>query len=41
VLERVLDLRGQRVGVIISGGNVDRARFGRWLAEDDSGVFNE
>ncbi|HTP71450.1 MAG TPA: threo-3-hydroxy-L-aspartate ammonia-lyase [Burkholderiaceae bacterium] len=30
--ERVVDLRGQRVGVIISGGNVDRVRFGRWLA---------
>ena len=29
--ERVVDLRGQRVGVIISGGNVDRVRFGRWL----------
>ena len=31
VLERVLDLRGQRVGVIVSGGNVDRVRYGRWL----------
>jgi threo-3-hydroxy-L-aspartate ammonia-lyase len=31
-LERVIDLRGQRVGVIISGGNVDRVRYGRWLA---------
>ena len=41
VLERALDLRGQRVGVIVSGGNVDRARYGRWLAGDDSGAFNE
>jgi threonine dehydratase len=32
VLERVLKLRGQRVGVIVSGGNVDRVRYGRWLA---------
>jgi len=31
VLERVLDLRGRRVGIIISGGNVDRVRYGRWL----------
>jgi threonine dehydratase len=41
VLERVIDLRGQRVGVIVSGGNVDRVRYGRWLAGDDSGAFNE
>jgi hypothetical protein len=27
-------LRGQRVGVIVSGGNVDRVRYGRWLAGD-------
>jgi len=33
-LDRVIDLRGQRVGVIISGGNVDLARYGRWLAGD-------
>ncbi len=32
VIERVLDLRAQRVGVIVSGGNVDRVRYGRWLA---------
>jgi threo-3-hydroxy-L-aspartate ammonia-lyase len=25
-------LRGQRVGVLISGGNVDLARYGAWLA---------
>jgi len=31
-LDRVVDLRGQRVGVIISGGNVDRVRYGRWLS---------
>ena len=30
--ERAIDLRGQRVGVILSGGNVDRVRYGRWLA---------
>jgi threonine dehydratase len=41
VLERVLDLRGQRIGVILSGGNVDRARYGRWLAGDGTGAFNE
>jgi threonine dehydratase len=34
-LDRVVDLRGQRVGVIISGGNVDRVRYGRWLAGED------
>ena len=31
-LDRAIDLRGQRVGIIISGGNVDRVRYGRWLA---------
>ena len=36
VLERVLDLRGQRVGVVVSGGNVDRARYGQWLAGMDA-----
>ncbi|MFI4928929.1 MAG: threo-3-hydroxy-L-aspartate ammonia-lyase [Burkholderiales bacterium] len=35
-LDRVIDLSGQRVGVIISGGNVDRVRYGRWLAGDDT-----
>jgi len=34
-LERVVDLHGQRVGVILSGGNVDLVRYGRWLAGDD------
>ena len=29
-------LRGQRVGVVISGGNVDLARYGEWLAEPAS-----
>ncbi|HEX6017530.1 MAG TPA: threo-3-hydroxy-L-aspartate ammonia-lyase, partial [Burkholderiaceae bacterium] len=33
-LERVVDLRGQRVGVILSGGNVDLVRYGHWLAGD-------
>ena len=32
VLEGVLDLRGQRVGVILSGGNVDLAAFAAYLA---------
>jgi threonine dehydratase len=32
VLEGVADLRGQRVGVILSGGNVDVQRYGEWLA---------
>lgn len=33
-LERVVDLRGRRVGVILSGGNVDLVRYGHWLAGD-------
>ncbi len=33
-LERVLPLDGLRVGVIISGGNVDPTRVGEWLARD-------
>ena len=32
VLEGAIDLRGQRVGIIISGGNVDLQRYGQWLA---------
>ena len=32
VLQDAIDLRGQRVGVIVSGGNVDLARFGALLA---------
>jgi threonine dehydratase len=28
-------LRGQRVGVIVSGGNVDAARYGALLAGSD------
>ena len=28
----VVNVRGQRVGVIISGGNVDIAQFARWMA---------
>jgi threonine dehydratase len=32
-LERVTDLRGGRVGVIISGGNVDLARYAALLAD--------
>jgi len=31
LLEGVLDLRGQRVGVILSGGNVDLAQYGSYL----------
>ena len=32
VLQGAIDLRGQRVGVIVSGGNVDLARFNALLA---------
>ncbi len=32
LLERVLTARGKRVGVIVSGGNVDLAAFGRHVA---------
>jgi threonine dehydratase len=38
VLDRTIDLTGRRVGVIISGGNVDLARYGQWMAGVDSGV---
>jgi threonine dehydratase len=31
VLQGAIDLRGQRVGVIVSGGNVDLARFAALL----------
>jgi threonine dehydratase len=31
VRDRKLDVRGRRVGVIISGGNVDLAAYGSWL----------
>jgi threonine dehydratase len=31
VLEGAVDLRGQRVGIIVSGGNVDLARFAQLL----------
>jgi threonine dehydratase len=31
VLARKLDLRGLNVGVVLSGGNVDIARFAQWL----------
>ncbi len=30
-LHEVVDLRGLRVGVILSGGNVDLAQFGAWM----------
>ena len=30
-LEKVIDLRGKRVGVIVSGGNIDAARYARLL----------
>jgi threonine dehydratase len=33
LLEGVVDLRGARVGVIVSGGNVDLARYARFLAD--------
>jgi threo-3-hydroxy-L-aspartate ammonia-lyase len=32
LLEQVIDVRGQRVGVILSGGNVDLARYAGFLA---------
>ena len=34
VLEGVLPVRCHRVGIILSGGNVDRRRYGQWLAGD-------
>jgi threonine dehydratase len=33
VLEGAIDLRGRRVGVLLSGGNVDIRRLGAWLAD--------
>jgi threo-3-hydroxy-L-aspartate ammonia-lyase len=35
VLERKVGHLGARIGVIVSGGNVDRVRYGRWLAGDE------
>lgn len=32
VLEKVVDLQGKRVGIVLSGGNVDLAQYGAWLA---------
>jgi threonine dehydratase len=32
VFNKLVDIKGKRVGVIISGGNVDPAALGRWLA---------
>jgi len=32
-LEGATEVRNQRVGVILSGGNVDRTTFARWLAQ--------
>jgi threo-3-hydroxy-L-aspartate ammonia-lyase len=32
VLERVVDVKGARVGVILSGGNVDMQKYAGWLA---------
>jgi threonine dehydratase len=34
LLEGALDLRGQRVGVILSGGNVDLKAFAQWIAAE-------
>jgi threonine dehydratase len=36
VLEGVLDLRGKRVGVLVSGGNVDMTRFAGWISQADA-----
>ena len=33
LLEGVVDLRGARVGVILSGGNVDLPRYAEFLAQ--------
>ncbi|MFY9513500.1 MAG: threo-3-hydroxy-L-aspartate ammonia-lyase [Rubrivivax sp.] len=32
VLDGVVDVRGKRVGIIVSGGNVDLQRYGAWMA---------
>ncbi len=34
LLEGAVDLRGARVGVIVSGGNIDLARYARFLADE-------
>jgi threonine dehydratase len=34
LLEGAIDLRGQRVGVVVSGGNVDLARYAALLRGD-------
>jgi len=34
VLEGVIPTQGQRVGIILSGGNVDRRKYAHWLAAD-------
>ena len=39
VLQGAIDLRGQRVGVIVSGGNVDLARFSALLAGSDAATM--
>jgi threonine dehydratase len=33
LLQRVIDLRGARVGVIVSGGNVDLPRYAQLLQQ--------
>ncbi len=33
VLEQVVDVRGLRVGIVLSGGNVDPTRFGEWFSD--------
>src|SRR5690348_3765093 len=30
-LERIIPIEGQRVGIVLSGGNVELARFAHWL----------
>ncbi|AOY99152.1 serine dehydratase [Cupriavidus sp. USMAHM13] len=32
-LQGKVDIRGKRVGVIVSGGNVDMVRFGQWMQD--------
>ena len=36
VLEGALDVRARRVGVILSGGNVDRVKYAQWLAGEET-----
>jgi threonine dehydratase len=37
LMSRKLDLRGQRVGVTVSGGNIDTARFASLFGQSTEG----